>query len=390
MKRILYTLTTIILLSSCQTINKAVERGDYERAIAIAMRQISGDKNKSTKKIKLLEEAYHKSLKRDLDRVKFLSDENRPENYDRILDIYTDVKNRQEALLPLLPLVGKDGYRAEFKFIKIDGLIKETSKQAAAYHYTLANDYLAEAEKGNKRAARKAYTELDAVNRYYRHYNDLDQLKEKARFLGLTRVLIKAENRSMVAMPIGFQEALLAMNIRSLNDMWTEYFTVDPSYAEIDMVAEIEITNFEVSPEREFIREYTDRKEIEEGWEYAYDSNGNVAKDTLGNDIKNPKFVWIHADVIEINRVKSALVGGLVKFYDARTTELVNSKKFNVTEEFTDFACSFRGDKRALSSQTRTRLDHYPRPFPSDENLALSAADKLKGVMVREIKRFII
>lgn len=390
MKRILYTLTTIILLSSCQSINKAVERGDYEKAIQIAKKQIQGDKNKSTKKIKLLEEAYAKALKRDLDKVKFLTDENRPENHDRIFDIYTDVKYRQEALLPLLPLVGKDGYRAEFKFIKIDGLIKETSERAAAYHYELANKYLAKAEKGDKWAARKAYTQLDQVNRHFRHYNDLESLKEKALFLGTTRIMVRSENRSLVAMPVGFQEALLALNVRSLNDQWTEYFTVEPSYAEIDMVAEMEITNFQVSPEREFVKEYRDSKEIEEGWEYFYDSNGNVAKDTLGNDIKKPKLVWIHADVIEINRTKAANVGGVIKFYDARTTELVNSKNFNVTSEFSDFACSYRGDKRALTSHTRGRLNNHPAPFPTDESIALQAANKLKGIMMNEIKRFVI
>ncbi len=390
MKRILYTLTTIILLSSCQSINKAVESGDYERAIVIAKRQIEGDKNKSTKKIMLLEEAYHKALKRDLDRVKFLSDENRPENYDHILDIYADVKNRQNALLPLLPLVGKDGYRAEFKFIKVDGLIRETAKQAAAYHYKLANEHLAKAETGNKWAARKAYTELNKVNRHYRHYNDVESLKEKALFLGTTRILVRTENRSLVAMPINLEEAMLALNVKSLNDQWTEYFTIEPSFAEIDMVAEMEITDLHISPEREFVKEYRDRKEIQDGWKYVFDKNGNVMKDTLGNDIKKPKMVWIHADVLEINRTKSANVGGLIKFYDAGTTELVNSNSFNVTSDFNDYTCTFKGDKRALSTHTRGRLNNYPKPFPTDESIALKAANKLKSIMLNEIKRFVI
>lgn len=390
MKRILYTLTTIILLSSCQSINKAVESGDYERAIVIAKRQLEGDKNKSTKKIILLEEAYSKALSRDLDKVKFLSDENRPENYDYILDIYADIKNRQNALLPLLPLVGKDGYRAEFKFIKIDGLIKETSKQAAAYHYELANKHLAKAEEGDKWAARKAYAELDEVNRHYRHYDDIVSLKEKALFLGTTRVLVRAENRSLVAMPVRLEEALLAFNVKSLNDKWTEYFTIEPSYAEIDMVAEMEIINFRVSPEREIINRYRDKKEIQDGWKYVFDKNGNVKKDTLGNDIKKPKMVWIHAEVKEIKRTKSANVGGLIKFYDAGTTELVNNKSFDVTSDFVDYACTFRGDKRALSTHTRGRLNNYPKPFPTDESIALTAADKLKGIMLNEIKRFVI
>lgn len=390
MKKLLYTLSTIILLSSCQAINKAVERGDYESAISIATRKLAGDKKKSTKHIKLLEEAYHKSLKRDLDQVKFLTDENRPENYDRIFDIYSDVKSRQDALRPLLPLVGKDGYKAEFKFIKVEGLLKETSKQLAAYHYKNAKDYMVKAEGGSKWAAKKAYEELDLVHRHYRHYNDIEELKSRAYFLGTTRVLLRTENRSMVSMPIGFEEAVLAMDIKGLSGNWTQFYTIEPSHAQIDMIAEMEITSFDVSPEREHIREYVDRKEIEDGWEYFYDSNGNVAKDTLGNDIKKPKMVTIFADVLEIKRTKEARVGGVVKFYDARTTELLNSKTLNVTTHYNDYACSFKGDRRALSTHTRKRISNVPAPFPTDESMALSAADKLKGIVAAEIKRFII
>ena len=390
MKRILYTLSTIIFLSSCQSINKAVERGDYESAIHIATKRIAGDKKKSTKHIKLLEEAYHKALKRDIDRVKFLTDENRPENFDHIFEIYSDVKNRQDALRPLLPLVGKDGYQASFKFIKVEGLLKETSKQAAAYHYRTANELLAKAELGDKWAARNAYDRLDQVHRHYRHYNDIETLKEKALFLGTNRVLVRTENRSLVTMPVGFEQALLAMNIKGLNDRWTEFFTIEPTHAEIDMVAEMEITSFDVSPEREHVREYTDKKEIEDGWEYFYDANGNVAKDTLGNDIKKPKMVWIHADVLEVRRTKSAIVGGIIKFYDARTTELLNSKALNVTAVYDDYTCTYRGDRRALSKHTRNRINNIPRPFPTDESIALEAAHKLKGKVAAEIKRFII
>jgi len=292
--------------------------------------------------------------------------------------------------LPLLPLVGKDGYRAEFKFIKVEGLINKTRENAAAYHYDLAKKYLAKAEKGDKWSARKAYTHLEDVARHFRHYNDIISLKERALFLGTTRILVRSENRSLVAMPVGFQEALLALNVKALNDRWTEYFTLEPADVEMDMVAEMEITNFHVSPEREFVKEYQDRKEIEEGWEYILDENGNVAKDTLGNDIKKPKKVWIHADVLEVSRNKSANVGGLIKFYDARTTEKLNSKNFNVTSEFNDFVCTFRGDERALSSQTRTRLKHNPLPFPTDAGIALEAAGKLKSFMLQEIKRFVI
>ena len=42
------------------------------------------------------------------------------------------------------------------------------------------------------------------------------------------------------------------------------------------------LTNIEVSPEQIKEREYEDTKEIEDGFEYVLDGNGNVAKDSSG------------------------------------------------------------------------------------------------------------
>lgn len=390
MKNLFYTILTICLLSSCSSINKMVERGDYESAIRLAQRKLQGDARKSTKKIKYLEEAFHKALRRDLDEVKFLSDKNRPENFDEIYAIYSDIKRRQDALRPLLPLVGKDGYKAKFKYLEIEGLLHVTSKKAAAYHYKVAKDFLSRAEAGDKWAARKAYDELDEVNVHYRHYEDVAELKHQALEIGQTRVLLRSENRSLVSMPVGFEEVMLAVDIKSLDDRWTKYYSTPPGQMDIDLVTEIEIREFAVSPEQEHVREYQEKQEVQDGFEYFYDSNGNVAKDTLGNDIKKPRMIWVFADVLEVRRTKAATVGGVIKFYDARTKELMKAENFSVESKFRDSTCSFRGDRRALTSNTRTRLRSNPRPFPTNESLALDAATKLKGVFASEIKRFVI
>lgn len=390
MKKLLYLLSLIILTSACRSVEKAMDRGDYEQAIFLAKKRTAGKKNKSTKNVQYLEEAYAKILKRDLNAIKILQDEKRPENLDEIFVIYADIDARQEAIRPLLPLISKDGYKAEFKFMHVDGLMKETSEKAAAYHYKNALNFLTLAEQGDKYSARKALKELDIVNRYFKHYDDVDALRDKARFLGKTRVLVKTENRTLVNMPFGFEQDLLAINVKSLNTLWTEYYTTAPTHAKIDVVSEIELRNFEVSPEREFVREYTDSKEVQNGFEYFYDTNGNVAKDTLGNDIKRPRMVNIFADVLEIRRDKFAKVGGVIKFYDARSKEMLKSRNFEVESGFQDIAGSYRGDRRALSQASKKCLKSNPLPFPTDASLALDAAGKLKSIMKKEMKKFII
>ncbi len=390
MKNYLYLIGLIILMSACRSVEKAIDDGNYEKAILLAKKRIHGKKNKSTKNIQYLEEAYAKLLKRDTDRIKILNDENRPENLDEIYLIYADIHDRQEALRPLLPLISKDGYKAQFKFLHVNDLMKKVSSEASAYHYNYAKDLLERAKRGDKYAARDAYTELDHVNKYYMHYKDTDELKRLAVDLGKTRVLLRTENRTQVAMPIDLERDILAVNVKALNSLWTEYYTLKPLNEQIDIVSEIEIRDFAVSPERELIREYVDTKEVQDGYEYFFDSNGNVAKDTLGNDIKKPKMVTIFADVMEIRRDKYATVGGVIKFYNAETKEMLNSRNFTVESGFEDISASFRGDRRALSSNSLKCIKSNPLPFPSDASLALDAAIKLKGIMKTEIKRFVI
>jgi len=74
MRNALYILTATLLLTSCRSLNKMIERGDYESAINLAERRLQGDKKKSTKNIKYLEEAYQKLLTEDMRTVQYLKD----------------------------------------------------------------------------------------------------------------------------------------------------------------------------------------------------------------------------------------------------------------------------------------------------------------------------
>lgn len=390
MKRTLYLLALLVAFSSCRSVNKMIENGDYESAIYTAQKRLKGDKKKSTKNVKYLEEAYAKILKRDLQRIQFLTDENKPENFDRIYRIYEDIQNRQNALEPLLPLVSKSGYYAEFNFIKVNEVMGKTAKRAAEYHYDFGKELLGNARKGHKFSARKAFDELAATKRYFDHYKDVDELLGEALHLGKTRVLVTTINRSNMAIPVGFEDEILNIQVKALNDQWTEYFASAPSNLKIDVKAEVQLKNFDIGPEREFVREFVESKEIEDGFEYFYDSNGNVAKDTLGNDIKKQKYKTIFATITEIKREKAAMVGGFIKFNNESSNETLQSRSFTVESIFDDFACHFSGDRRAISANTRKHLKNQSAPFPNDHFLVMDAAEKLKVILMDEIKRFVI
>ena len=115
------------------------------------------------------------------------------------------------------------------------------------------------------------------------------------------------------------------------------------------------------------------------------DENGNVMKDTAGNDIKIARIVQIHAWVFESLQTKAARVGGQLEFFDLYNDVLVDRKHLEVEAVFENYASTFKGDERALSEESRRYIGNRPVPFPSNENLLLEAAAELKPVIKNRI-----
>jgi len=142
-----------------------------------------------------------------------------------------------------------------------------------------------------------------------------------------------------------------------------------------------------MTPEIVREREYVDHKEIEDGWNYVLDNNGNVLKDTLGNDIKTPRIALIQAFVLETYQHKAAQVHGRLEVRDIRNNNILDNSGITVDYVFENYASTFRGDRRALSRDSRRRIGNSPRPFPRNEDMIIRAADELKPSIKTKIER---
>lgn len=367
--------------SSCTSPQRLVESGNYDEAVYLAVKRLAGKKNKKDKYVLALEEAFDKANQRDLMLAGRLRREGHPENWARINDAYRRVRSRQERVAPLLPLISREGIRAEFHFVKVDELEYESRQKAADYFYTRAQEWLEDARRGDKLAARRAYEELDKVDQYFRDYKDKAALKKTAHQLGTTRVLVRLENRSRSLLPVALEREIRRIGVRDLNSFWQAYYTEQAKGIDFDYEVVMKITHLQAGPNVVKEREFEEVKEIEEGFEYVLDSRGNVMKDSLGNDIKVPKKVLIRARVFETYQSKAASIDGRLEFYDARTRDLIDSKPLAADAVFENYASTFRGDKRALSKDACRHLGNTPQPFPTDEALLLTAMEQLRPVI---------
>ncbi|MEL7423540.1 MAG: hypothetical protein AAFN81_11145 [Bacteroidota bacterium] len=383
---VIFLLSTVLFtLQSCASAEKLVDHGRYDEAIALAQRKLSGKQRKNPKLVRAAEEAFRKVNAREmrqLDRLKNSNDANR---WGEINALTRRIRQRQEALQPLLPLTDKHGYTAQFRFANVDGLEQESREKAAAFHYAEAGRLLQQARRGDKHAARAAYRELEETQRYFRRYENANALQNEAHQLGITHILVTVANNAPVVTPNQFNRYLTNINVADLNNFWQHYHVRDNQRQGFDYEIKVRITDIAVSPELVREREYTDSKIIQDGFEYVLDERGNVAKDSLGNDITVPREVTVQAWVLETLQQKEATVEGLVEVRNLSTNRLIRSAPLTASAFFENYASTFRGDKRALSRETRQRIGNSPVPFPSNEGLILQAAEQLKPVLLDRI-----
>lgn len=358
-----------------------VDTGNYDEAINIARRKLSGKSKPNPKYVFAVRDALEAANERDLrtaDRFKSMGEST---DWERVFRIYNDIERRQEKVRPLLPLVDKHGIKADVKFVRVAPMLADARNRAANQTYTEGSRLLAQARLGNKEAARSAYRSFDATRTYLSNYLNVNQLQNEAEQLGIVYVKVEMENATRAYLPAGFERDLLAVNLNGMDSKWRRFHLPAQRGLTYDYTAKIVIADVAVSPERITERVYLDRKEVVDGTEYVLDSNGNVAKDSLGNDITRPRKVTVSAEVIEVFQSKSAVVAGELILIDTRTSRPIDRKSITAESIFENYASTFNGDRRALSTETRRRIGNRPTDFPPNEILILQAAEQLKPIL---------
>jgi len=379
MKKINFILLAIFILTSCRSIDKMIESGNYDQALRFGVDKLRGEKNKKTKYVRGLEKAFAKLNNQDLNEINHLRQSGQRNRYDRIVDLYQGMEDRQNYVMPLLPLISKDGYLAKIKIVDYSTLISEAALKATEQHYTHATLLLDNAKRtGNKTEARNAYDSFSDVQLYHDDYKDTYRLKEEAYHLGQSRILVEAYTGGS---NIAFDHTLdiiSQVDIQRLNNKWEKFYIHDNGNLQYNYIATLEVQNILPGQERERVHTYTETKEIIDGQIPVIDHLGNTVTDTLGNVLYTDKFKEISAFVSEIQREKIAAMNGRLVIVDAVNNIHINTIPINITHEFRDYARTFKGDRRALADATFNQLKPHCLPFPSDYEITTIMAYSYK------------
>ncbi len=376
MKKILLLSLIALILGSCGSINKRLQRGDYDGVIDKTVKRLIKDPT-DRDDIQALDKAYKLANERDLSRIKLLKTENNPNNYDEIFRRYESLKARQQKVRVVLPLqLGNK--TINYEYVDYDAELVAAKRKAAEYYYEHGQQLL---ENGDKESVRAAYHELILAQRYSGDgFPNLNELIMEARQRGISRVIVEVQHSDRIMVAPEFRDELLTFNTNGLNSEWVEYhFRHINDEIDYDYAVVVNLLDILVSPEEVKTSDQVYEKEVEDGFDYALDARGNVMKDTAGNDIKIPRYKTITCTLIETYQKKAVTIRGQVEIMELQPMrKLLVKEPVGAENVFEHTSARAVGDEGALDVTARQKLENEYIPFPPDAVMIYNTAETLK------------
>ncbi len=349
-----------LMLMSCHTIKRSFEHRDYDSVVD----QFLKLEHYEDDDLKYFEQAYKSVLARDkekIDNLKTLNSDG--SKWEQIFDLYTLISKRQNDLLRLLPLHYSDGNKAEIEVFNMSYGLEESRQNAAEVYYEQGLKLLRSGLKSNIRQSVDYFT---ASKKFYINYKDVNELIAEARIKGTNFALIVVDYPTGLQFPPDFATGILSSISINNTSEWLKIHYNKVDSINYDYVIKLNLYQLNLSPDnvKEIIT--TEQNTIQDGWQYVLDSRGNVKKDSLGNDIKEPKYIKVYCDVKETRMNKTAQILGDATLYDAYSKQIMKQSKCSGNAVFNYSYYQINGDKRALSVSTLNKLNYPPQNFPSN------------------------
>jgi hypothetical protein len=389
MKKIVsVSIILILILSACGSSKKQLEKGNYEAALDKAVKQLRKD-NRDTKQISILDKSFKTLIEQDNERIRYLKLEEKPANWDEIYQINKRMSDRQAYVRTVTPLE-LNGKTIEYPYVDYMPEMVAAKRKSADFYFAHGNELM---KNKLKESYRQAYNEFIRAKEYVGNYDGIDNKIDDAKYLGMSRVLITLQNKSLIKFDQEFEQDLLSLDLPRLNSEWVEYHTKDLNQnTQYDYFVNINVRNIIVSPDQTMQKDTVVKKEVEDGFSYQLDKKGNVMKDSLGNDIKTKKYKTLQCALIETIQSKACQINGDVEVIQVNPNKILKKDPLGAQSDFIYVSARALGDIQALSQAQIEKIKSKAVPFPSDMEMVLRCSDALKRAIngaVQSNKRFI-
>jgi hypothetical protein len=382
MKRIVpFIFILTIILAGCGSSKKQLQKGNYDAAIAKSVKQLRKDPN-DAKELDILTQSYKVANDQDKERVRFLTMEGKPSNWDEIYLVYKRLNDRQ-SLVKTVP-------SGNFPYVDYMPEMVNAKQKAADFYYAHGTELM---KSGLKDSYRQAYAEFVRAKDYVGDYQGIDNMIQEARYKGMSRVFVSIQNSSLLKFPPEFEQDLLALDFPRLNSDWVEYYTQNlNNNTEYDYFINVNIKNIAVSPDNTVERDSVIKRDVEDGFTYVLDKKGNVMKDSLGNDIKQKKYKTLQCALVETIQTKVCRIDGDIEVIQVNPDKVLKKDPIGAQSNFENISSRALGDLGALNAKQLERTKSSVVPFPTDIDMVIKCSESLKMAIrgaIQNDRRFI-
>ncbi len=383
MKKVFIVVISIALIWSCGTSKKAetsLNSGNYDNAIAVSVEALAKGKTKKSnqKHIPILEAAFKKANARDLAQIAALKKNNDSDSWKKAFDMYVAMNNRKGKIAPLLPLyITEQSRNAKFDLKDYTDDIISTKKILSEKLYQEGKSLL---YSGKVLDARKAYDKFNYLDLINSGYKDVRNLVTQAKEKGMTYIFAKVVNKTGKQIPKQLEDDILNFGSFGLTNNWLTFHTKKDYTKRYAKAVDIELDEVIISPNQNNSQLVKQEKRVKDGEEYVLDANGNVAKDSLGNDLKRDKIITVRAEIKLYQQLKTAKISGKVNYKNYNTHSSIGAYPVVADAKFENVYGQYRGDKRAIEQKYYEVLQKKPvDKFPTDEEIIMYTSKGLQN-----------
>lgn len=388
-----FPILLILLLGACSSPQRLYEKGKYTKAVDEALELVRKGKAEDSD-IRTLELAFNQLNTRDISQLEKLLNSPSPDRWEELIPVAARIDERQEWIKPYLPMtLPKSGSAVSLRLYPIRDLIPQAKIKAAERRVVLGEQSLDLAEQGDKQAAREAYSHFTKSLSYRPGDAPTRKLQDRAEVLSYSYMRLQVDNNARAFLPGGYRIQLEETFMSSVDHRWLRILPDNDPCRDCDLETIIVLMDVDVSPDGVEERKRRERNSVEDGFRYALDKNGNVMKDTSGNDIKITVYKEVWADVFETRQFKAARLEGMMEVRDLRTGQVLRRIPVAAETQFRAESVWFQGDKRALDPKTVKQLKNHPVPYPDEQAILTDAADLFRqevGRAAREHRKLFI
>jgi hypothetical protein len=375
MKKLTTLLMAVLLLTSCGSTTKKLQQGNYDAVIDKTVKKLI--KKPNADDAAEMDRAFRMANERDLERVRYLVAENNPDNYDEVFNRYNMLKERQRKVRTVTPMEF-DGKSYSYEYVDYNQEMIAAKSKAAEFFYNNGKGLLENAFE--KMDYREAYYQLRKASEYSGgQFPDIDAMIYDAHQKGISRVIVEVSNQNAIKLPPQVEEDLISFDTKGLDNEWVEYhFKHMDANVVYDYEVQVKLLSIMVSPDEVKDSDQIFTKKISDGYDYVLDANGNVMKDTAGNDIKLQKFKEITCTLIETQQFKSVEIKGEVEIASLNPQRLIQQEPFGASNTFEHSSARSIGDEGALTEEAFQKTQQEKVPFPTDVEMVMMCTETIK------------